>query len=129
MRLSSHFNGLHKLLLSRASLSRASRWRSRRSLARGLSYWRWTTYVRIAVSISFADQRPSEPRSRDRCDCGFHSGFKTTRPEDAKNICGRVLVAIGAGLHSAGLWWSFTIPQLVERNAVVWTTSIVENAA
>lgn len=27
---------------------------------------------------------------------GFHSGLKTTRPEDAKNIKGRILVAIGA---------------------------------
>ena len=27
---------------------------------------------------------------------GFHSGLKTARPEDAKNIRGRVLVAIGA---------------------------------
>lgn len=27
---------------------------------------------------------------------GFHSGLKTTRPEDAKHIRGKVLVAIGA---------------------------------
>jgi dienelactone hydrolase len=31
-----------------------------------------------------------------RCTVGFHSGLATTRPDDAKNIKGKVLVCIGA---------------------------------
>ncbi len=30
------------------------------------------------------------------CVCGFHCGLSTTRPEDARNITGKILVCIGA---------------------------------